>query len=244
MHLIEDLSTLTSDAVESIEKLTLRWVFQAVKDFGFDAYAVFRDSPDEVKDIAEDITREILDRLAGYNIGQRLLGNVDYRKMRYIILPEQVIRQALFADSKAEKTAATATMQMSQLSLCVHQERSGKTQSVAGHLRPIHVTSSGEQCLSTSVLLHYHYHDVPNGARLDHVLHKATLCVVPNGLLQAKYNPNAQDSIWRKGRNAPSRGEDFRVRLSFPALSQKASWRVQSIEYDCESGSITANWRD
>ncbi|HUT55452.1 MAG TPA: SfiI family type II restriction endonuclease [bacterium] len=31
------------------------------------------------------------------------------------------------------------------------------------------------------------------------------------------------------GRNAPSRGEEFRVRLSFARLKRKADWRVQII---------------
>ena len=53
------LSNLDSDEIEEIEKLTLRWVFQAVLDFGMEAHEVFLKSPDNVKDIAEDITREI-----------------------------------------------------------------------------------------------------------------------------------------------------------------------------------------
>ena len=62
----ETLSNLDSDEIEEIEKLTLRWVFQAVLDFGMEAHEVFLKSPDNVKDIAEDITRELLDRLPGF----------------------------------------------------------------------------------------------------------------------------------------------------------------------------------
>ena len=40
--------------IEEIEKLTLRWVFQAVLDFGMEAHEIFLKSPDSVKDIAED----------------------------------------------------------------------------------------------------------------------------------------------------------------------------------------------
>jgi|GEM_PF-2905046 hypothetical protein len=58
---------LSYDAIENVEKLTLRWIFQSILDFGMEAYEVFLKSPDSVKDIAEDITREILDRLAGHN---------------------------------------------------------------------------------------------------------------------------------------------------------------------------------
>lgn len=65
-----------------------------------------------------------------------------------------------------------------------------------------------------------------NGAN---ILKTITVVAVPNGMLQAKYNPNARDTIWLAGRNSPKRGEEFRVRLNFSKLKQKASWRVQII---------------
>jgi len=104
---------LSLEEVEEIEKLTLRWIFRAILDFGTEAYEIFLRSPDNVKDIAEDITRELLDRLPGYNVPQRIYGTVDYKRARYIILPNQIVRQALFIDSKAEKGNTTATVQMS-----------------------------------------------------------------------------------------------------------------------------------
>jgi hypothetical protein len=48
-------------------------------------------------------------------------------------------------------------------------------------------------------------------------------------MLQDHYNPDAHDTIWLAGRDAPSLGEEFRVRLSFARLRQKASWRVQVL---------------
>lgn len=63
--------------IEEIEKLTLRWVFQAVLDFGMEAHEIFLKSPDSVKDIAEDVTRELLDRLSGFNVQQRIYGKDD-----------------------------------------------------------------------------------------------------------------------------------------------------------------------
>lgn len=238
MHLVDDISTLTHDEIEDIERLTLRWVFQAVSDFGFQAYEVFRDSPDEVKDIAEDITREVLDRLSGYNIPQRLLGNVDYRRARYIVLPDHVVRQALFADSKAEKSRTTATMQMSQISMHVRQLRAGNVVDNPGKLAAS-FTLGGINFLSTVVLLHYHYSDDST-----HRLNEVTLCAVPNGILQDLYNPTPQDSIWIAGRDAPTLGEDFRVRLSFPRLQAKQRWRVQSVQYHPAVKSVTATWQD
>ena len=63
-----------------------------------EAHVIFLKSPDNVQDIAEDITRDLLDRLSGFNVPQRIYGTVDYKKARYVILPDQTIRQALFID--------------------------------------------------------------------------------------------------------------------------------------------------
>ncbi len=41
MSLIEDISSLTYTQIEAIEKLTLRWIFQAVLDFGMAAHEIF-----------------------------------------------------------------------------------------------------------------------------------------------------------------------------------------------------------
>jgi hypothetical protein len=46
------------------------------------------------------------------------------------------------------------------------------------------------------------------------------------------YNPSPDDSIWLAGRNAPQRGEKFRVRISLPRLKDKARWRVQEIRVE------------
>lgn len=67
-------------------------MFQAVLDFGIEAYEIFSKSPDKANDVAEDVTRELLDRLPGYNIRQRIFGTVDYKKARYVILPSQITK--------------------------------------------------------------------------------------------------------------------------------------------------------
>ena len=123
--------SLSLDEIEQIEKLSLRALCVAATDFGFDAWEVFHRSRDYPKDVAEDVTREMLDRLGGYGVAQRIYGNVDYRKARYVMLPDFAVRQALFVDSKVEKSAAIATLQMSQLSMRVKQHRTGKNISFA-----------------------------------------------------------------------------------------------------------------
>lgn len=239
MAVLNDISQLSLNEIEDIEKMTLRWLVQATVDFGFEAYDIFRYSPDKVKDVAEDITREIVDRLAGYNLIQRIFGTVDYKKARYIILPNQVIRQALFVDSKAEKSNSTATLQISQTSLEVRQIRGGAAVYEQGKLPPIYMHQN-DQFLSSTLFLHYCYEDVED----EHHLKEIIACCVPSGLLQDRYNPDPAVGFWCAGRNAPSRGEEFRVRVSFQKLKAIANWRVQTIHFDARSHSLCHSWDD
>lgn len=229
---------LMLDEIEEIEKLTLRWVFQAVSDFGMEAHEVFLNSPDNVKDIAEDITRDLLDRLPGFNVSQRIYGTVDYKKARYIILPNQMVRQALFIDSKAEKTNRTATIQMSQTSMSVRQWRAGKEINKRGVLPEISEYEN-KRYLTTTCIIHFMYNDENS----KHHLKEVTVAALPNGLLQDGYNSTVEDGIWLTGRNAPSLEEDFRVRLNFAKLKEKARWRVQVILYNEDANKITGQWQ-
>ncbi len=224
--------------IEEIEKLTLRWIFQSVLDFGMESHEIFLKSPDSVKDIAEDITRELLDRLSGFNVQQRVYGTVDYKKARYVILPEQTIRQALFIDSKAEKDNRSATIQMSQTSMCIKQKRSGDIVNEKGLLPEIS-KYGGKNYLTTTCLIHFLYEDDNKDI---HHLKEVTIAAIPNGRLQNIYNPNVDDGIWLAGRNAPTLDEDFRVRLSFSKLKEKALWRVQKLVYDEKNKECKGIW--
>jgi hypothetical protein len=237
--LLNKASELSINELESIEKLTVRWISQALFDFGIEAYDIFLLSPDQAKDIAEDVTREVLDRLPGFNVPQRIFGTVDYKRARYVILPEQSVRQALFVESKAEKDNRTATIQMSQTSMWIRQVRSGREINEKGLLPEINFYGTDEY-LTTTALIHYRYEDIDN----KHYLRDVTVAAIPNGRLQDRYNPDATDTIWLAGRNAPSLGEDFRVRLSFARLKDKANWRVQRIQYDAENRTCIENWED
>ncbi len=238
--LVEDIGLLTDEQIEDIEKLTLRWIFQAALDFGMEAHTIFLNSPDDVKDVAEDITRELLDRLPGYNVPQRIYGTVDYKRARYIVLPSMIVRQALFVDSKAEQENRTATIQMSQTSMHIRQMRGGIATDEVGML-PLVSEYNSSQYLTTTAFLHFKYSDKPDGR---HHLQAATIFCLPNGRLQGHYNPIANDTIWLVGRNAPTRGEDFRVRVSFHSLSNKARWRVQTIRYNEISAASEGNWSE
>lgn len=213
--------------LEEIEKATLRFVTQALYDYRETALEIFREEGDQISDIGEDITREALDRLGMPRIDQRLFGKVDYKRACYLFHPDYAIKQALFVDSKAEKVSGqgTATLQMSQLSMTVKQIRSGQEVTVQGKI-PTVITLRGEMYLTTTLFVKYNYDEEESGI---HTLKSITVSAVPNGMLQSRYNPTPQDTIWVAGRNAPSLGEEFRVRLSFARLKHKAAWRVQTI---------------
>lgn len=210
--------------VEEIEKASAPLVAQAIFEFRETAAEIFSRERDLAQDIAEDITREALDRLGVSRMDLRLFGKIDYKRARYFFHPEYAVRQALLIDSKAEKEHGTATLQTAQTSLRIRHMRAGEAVDVAGEL-PTIVESDKGNCITTSIVVKYEYRDKPNNELLG-----ITVSAIPNGFLQQVYNPSATDTIWRTGRNAPSRGELFRVRLVFALLKAKTRWRVQQIE--------------
>jgi hypothetical protein len=212
------------ERLEEIEKASLRLVCQAIYDYREMAEEIFRHESDLVADIGEDITREALDRLGMSKIDQRLFGKVDYKRARYIFHPEYTVKQALFVDSKAEKASGrqTATLQTSQFSLTVRQLRAGQEIEAPGTIPSI-LRIRDEDYVTTTIFVKYNYTSQEDRNELLSI----TLAALPNGMLQANYNPDVKRTIWLVGRNAPSRGEPFRVRLSFSRLRSIAPWRVQ-----------------
>jgi len=215
------------DRLEEIEKTTLRLVTQAIYNYRETAFEIFHQEVDLVSDIGEDITREALNRLGMPKIDQRLFGKVDYKRACYLFHPDYAIKQALFVDSKAEKVSGqnTATLQISQFSMSVRQIRSKREVNIQGRI-PTVITLKGDTYLTTTLFVKYNYDKEKDGT---HILKSIIIAAVPNGMLQDRYNPDPSDTIWIAGRNAPSLGEEFRVRLSFSRLKRKAAWRVQTI---------------
>lgn len=214
------------DRLEEIEKASLRLVVQGIYDFRYEAQNIFRNESDEVADIAEDITREALDRIGVSKIDQRLFGKIDYKRARFIFHPDYTVKQALFIDSKAENISGrgTATLQTSQISMSVKQIRAGVEIDHLGELPRILQVGQNE-FLTTTIFVKYNYSEDEGNKSLDFI----TVVAVPNGFLQSIYNPSAEDTIWLAGRDAPTRGESFRVRVSFERLKAKMLWRVQRI---------------
>lgn len=214
------------DLIEGIEKGSLRLVSQGLCDFRETAAEIFQHEMDFAADIGEDITREALDRIGVSKIDVRLFGKIDYKRARYVFNRDYAIRQALFVDSKAEKEEgqATATLQTAQISMRIRHIRAGREVDEAGKLPHVIQTDMGK-CLTTTIFVKFNYRVRREENRLINI----TVAALPNGMLQDRYNPTARDTIWRTGRNAPSRGEAFRVRLVFDLLKQRGNWRVQTI---------------
>ena len=219
------------DLLESIEKATLRLVVQAIYSFVGEAADIFRNERDDVQDIAEDITREAMDRIGTSVIPVRLFGSIDYKRARYLFSPDFSLRQALFVDSKAEKVAGarTVTIQTSQTSMRIRQIRAGAEVDEAGEVPTIYHDRDDVAYLTTTVFVKYNYEEI---AERQNQLDSISVTCLPNGMLQDRYNPNAQTTFWMAGRNAPTRGEDFRVRIGLLRLKNLANWRVQHIRVE------------
>ena len=222
-----DLQVLGSnlDLVEAIEKATLRLVVQSIVNMREEIASSFAAEPDLVADIGEDLTREALDRVGTSIIPVRLFGKMDYKRSRYLFLPEFAVRQALFVDSKAEKGSIVARIQPGQTSMRIKQIRAGEVVDEQGGL-PTTIPHEDGDLLTTTVFVKYSY-SVSSGTN---VLGAINAIALPSGLLQSRYNPTPHNSIWNAGPNAPSRSEKFRARISLTKLRGKTPWRVQTIQ--------------
>ncbi|MBL8762070.1 MAG: SfiI family type II restriction endonuclease [Phycisphaerae bacterium] len=220
-------SDLSPDQIESIEKLSMRLVFRALVDHAQVVWEEFRQSPDDADGIAEDVTREALARFPGFPLHTRMYGRIDYRRAGYQILPCFVTRQALLVDSKAEKSDNSATLQTNQTSLPLTHVRAGKTVDVKGSLDEV-LKAGDSAFLTTTIFAHYHY----DGDTCPRVLKSITIAALPNRRLSAAYVVSPTDTIWIAGRNAPTLGEDLRVRLAFSRLKAKCAWRVQKLPFN------------
>lgn len=222
-----DLDTLHTNTttVESIEKAATRLLVQALFNYRDEAQTIFANETDNAADIGEDVTQEALSEMGVSKIHRRLYGKVDLKRACYLFLPEFAVPVALFIDTKAEQSGATARVQMSQLSMTVMQMRGGGPVTVAGLLPPI-LQLGDQKFLTLTLFAKFIYSDLANGKK---ALHHIKVACLPNGLLQNIYNPTHDDTIFVVGPNSPERNEEFRTRLSFSKLAQKAAWRVQTI---------------
>lgn len=214
------------DILENIEKASVRLVAQAIYNFREEAVRIFAQETDLQADIGEDVTREALDSMGMSRVPSRLFGKMDYKRACYVFHPGYAVQQALFVDSKAEKSGPMVIrLQKSQTSLEIRQLVRGQTVSVSGGLPSVISTDKGK-CLTTTIFVKYIYIGQTGGGA---ILRGITIACLPNGMLQDFYNPNPTDNIWNVGPHAPTLGEEFRTRISCTRLQAKRQWRVQRI---------------
>ena len=211
------------DRIELVEKAAFSLVVKALEEYKGEAAEIFAAEEDLPQDIAEDIVREAIDNLGVSRIKERLYGKVDVKKAIYLFLPE-AIPVALMVDAKAEKNGKTATIQMSQTTMTVKIKRNGKDMVENGKLDTEFLRTK-QRLHVVTIIIKFEYKESDRQYKLNNII----LSCIPSGKLQDRYNPNSNDGIWRLGRDSPKRGEDFRIRLSFPELKKKAPWRVHRI---------------
>ena len=216
---------LDFEKLEIMERTTMEMVVQAIKSYWDESVTIFREEKDHPGDIAEDVMREAMDAMGVSNLHERLYGKVDYKKSIYVFIP-QAEPVALMLDAKAEKGNGSATIQMSQTSMRVMFNRQSGPVNEQGKLMK-EITREDQNLKVVSIVVKYVYSEIPDGG---YNLETVIVACIPNGILQDRYNPSPDNTIWRVGRNAPTLGEDFRVRLVFDKLKDKASWRVRYIE--------------
>ncbi len=217
---------MSPDDLERVEQAVMEMVVQAITDYRDQIVMIFKEETDLPQDIAEDVTREALEAMGVSGISERLYGKVDYKKAIYAFLPSpQPV--ALMLDAKAEKPNGnrTATIQMSQTSMTVKMRRGGVALEEPGRLDTFIKRGRRRLCVVT-VIAKYVYEETGSARQLRRII----VACIPNGVLQERYNPTVTDTIWLAGRNAPTLGEDFRVRLSYAKLRGKAPWRVREID--------------
>lgn len=203
-------------------------VVQALRDHQSHAATMFRGETDLARNIAEDATREALATMGVSGINERLYGPFAYKKAIYAFLPDPH-PVALMLDAKAEKHNgnSTATIPMSQTSMTVRMRHPGTKEGIAVDGQLDRYIERGERRLYVVTLVAKHVYEFEG---CHHRLRNIIVTCLPNGVLQDRYNPTVDDSFWLIGRNTPSRGEDFRARVSYQALAAKASWRVRNID--------------
>lgn len=211
--------------VEVLERTAFEMVVQAVSDYLLQTQKIYREEDNNAQNIAEDVTREAMDSMGVPSIHERLYGKADYKRAMYIFVPE-ARPVALMLDAKTEESDGTATIQKSETSMEIaYLDRNGNEIREEGSLQR-EIVRNKKKLHVVSVIAKYAYSDFPNGG---YDLDEVVLACIPNGILQGKYNPNPESTIWRAGSRAPTLGEEFCVRLDFAKLQDREQWRVRRL---------------
>ncbi|MGW3038487.1 SfiI family type II restriction endonuclease [Kitasatospora sp. NPDC001159] len=252
MH--QDYRNLSKDQLEDIEKQTLRTLVQALQQYSKEAKEIFEntkaDSAGEIIVLAEDLTQYALEVAELYPINKRFAGFIDYKRARWLPTPYGLIPQVLLVDAKASKENFRETLQKSQLPMDAEFRKKGTGEvvfleaGVAPHLPLVSATGKELPAISTSMFVHFHYSNAPEGSNLQRRLLGIFALAIPHARLKDRYNPNPDKTIFGEGKHSPKREEDARIRVYYKSLREAQPWRLQELHYDDSSDYTVPLWRD
>lgn len=251
--MLQNYQELSGDQLESIEKLTLRTIVQALQQYSREAKQIFdtteASSFTEVIVLAEDLTQYALEVAEIYPINKRFAGFIDYKRARWLPTPYGLIPQVLLVDAKASKESNRDTLQKSQLPMDAQfRVANGTVVELGAGVHPhleIEAANGTLAALTTSVLVHFYYQDVdPNVFGKFRSLHSIFVLAVPHGSLKDKYNPDPDTTFFGTGKQSPARGENPRIRIYYERFQAACPWRLQELTYVEGEEYTLPLWRD
>lgn len=216
--------------LEVLESVVMSMVVQAFKDYWVESVEIFSADTNHPQRIAEDITRDAINAMGLPGIHERLYGKFVLKKAIYAFLPTKAIPVALMLDAKADKSNGntTAPIQIEQTSMRVRLSNSDREQDEQGKSQTI-IKGKLNEYQTVTIIAQFCYSEKDDKRSLDEIIVRC----IPNGELQEIYNPDATDTIWLVGDDAPSLGDEFQVKLSYKKLNPKTNWRVAKINQSC-----------
>ncbi len=253
---MEDYRLRDDDQLELIEKATLRTLVQALQEYSREGKSLFENtaapSETEVIVLAEDIVQYALEVAECYPINRRFAGFIDYKRVRWFPTSFGLIPQALLVDAKASTENNRSSLQQSQLPMDADfaavvgggQKNIHLAAGFPPHLQIAAMDNATLVAVTTSVLVHFHYRTLPgNGPRFRELL-ALYVILLPHQRLKTKYNPNPQTTFFGRGKDAPTLGENPRIRVYFARLREACPWRLQQLRYERADGYTVPAWQD
>ncbi len=254
--MVQDYRLLTANEHELLEKATLRALVQALQDYSREGRQLFETTPapseSEVIVLAEDIVQYALEVAESYPINRRFAGFIDYKRVRWLSTTFGLVPQALLVDAKASTEDTRSSLQQSQLPMdadfaAIVGKKQTKVHLNAGvppHLDMTGVDDIPMAAVTTSALVHFHYRTLNQSGPRYRELLAIYVMLLPHQRFKPKYNPTADLTFFGRGKDAPTLGENPRIRVYFSRLRRACPWRLQKLEYGRADGYTEPAWQD
>jgi hypothetical protein len=251
--MVQNYQLIEDEAIELIEKQTLRTLVQAMQEYSKEAKAIFENTPatskSEVIVLTEDLVQYAIEVAELYPINKRFAGFIDYKRVRWLPTSFGIFPQVLLVDAKASTENGRETLQQSQLPMDAEFLSNGAEVRLSAGVIP-HLeleTKSGNPLLAitTSAFIHFYYKNIPNATTPPYrTLKSIYLLAIPHQRLKQLYNPSPEVGFWGQGKHSSSREEDPRIRVYFAKLRQLSAWRLQELHFTSDTGYTKPIWMD